>query len=76
MLQTQRGFGKDKGADQSRGVPRAQGVEDPPGLLPALGTSSHRAGMQSSARGWWQGQIRPWPLAAWPQNTRNARPRP
>ena len=67
MLQMQRGFREENGADESSGVL---------GPLPALGTSSHHTRMQSSARGWGQGQISLRPLAAWPQNTRNAQPRP
>lgn len=45
-------------------MPRTQGSGPPLGLLAAPGSSSHRAGMQSRARGWWHGQTPPWLSAA------------
>lgn len=61
-----KGFWKDNGVDQKKGHVQAKRIEDPQRLLPALGTSLSHTRMESSARGWWQGQTQPQPSAVQP----------
>lgn len=65
-LQRQRVLGENNGQVKG-GLETCRGCCQP-------GTGSHHTGMQSSARGWWQGWSRPRLLAA--QSTQNAQPRP